>query len=251
MAEITPYGLTDGVSALTDSKQNGVFTFFGRPSTKYRIYYGGGYSGIKGTPKTVDTASGKDMDVGDMVFGSCPAPSNGASLPHPKAPTSGQLVGDLQLEQIVIEPRQPRFNYGLSLPASRFLDTNYVEVPQCWSGPSLDRRTEWELLPSVRFDHFLSIKSFVGGRVKTIRVVRYDPALTPSQIREEVRKVWLGLFSDAESGIFWSEGNLWNIEASVEYEDGKQSSILMDAWVHVQVGDREGKYWYIRLLPAL
>ena len=89
---------------------------------------------------------------------------------------------------------------------------------------------------------YITVESFVGGEVKVIRVVGYDPKLMPSQIREEVRKVWLGVFWFAGSSIMWSE---------VEYEDGKRSSILMDGWVHVQVEDREGKYWFIRLSPAV
>jgi len=103
----------------------------------------------------------------------------------------------------------------------------------------------------VRFDRFLSIESFMGGKVKSIRVVHHDPKLTSSQVREEVRKVWLGVFWNASSFIGWSEGNRWNIEASVEYDDGKRSSILMDGWIHVQVEDREGKRWYVRLWPAV
>lgn len=101
------------------------------------------------------------------------------------------------------------------------------------------------------FDRYLSVESFVGGKAKSIRVVRYDPKLTPSQIREEVRKVWLGVFRYATSNITWAEGNFWNIQASVEYEDGKRSSLLMDGWTRVEVQDPDGKYWYIRLWPAV
>jgi hypothetical protein len=96
-------------------------------------------------------------------------------------------------------------------------------------------------------DRFVSIESFVGGKVNVIRVISYDTRLTPSQIRDEVRRVRLGLFCDATSSITWSEGNRWNIKASVEFEDGKHAWIVMDAWIHVQVQDREGKYWFIRL----
>jgi hypothetical protein len=107
-------------------------------------------------------------------------------------------------------------------------------------------------LCEAMLERYVSVESFVGGRVKSIRVVRSRPdeKLTPVQLREEVRKVWLSRFWHASCGIEWAEANLWNIEAVVEYEDGKQSSILMDAG-HVRVQDREGKYWFFRLWPAL
>jgi hypothetical protein len=47
----------------------------------------------------------------------------------------------------------------------------------------------------VTFDRFLTVESFVSGKVKVIRVVRYDPKLTPSQTRDVVRNVWLGVLS--------------------------------------------------------
>jgi hypothetical protein len=43
---------------------------------------------------------------------------------------------------------------------------------------------------------------------------------------------------------------VWNIRATVEYEDGKKSTMLTDG-LHVQVQDREGKYWYMREWPAV
>lgn len=96
------------------------------------------------------------------------------------------------------------------------------------------------------FPHPVSLESFVGGKMKLIRVVRYDPSLTPRQIRDEVRTVWLGYVGLAASSIIWSEMNRWNIKAWVEDEDGKRTSIVMDGWIHTEVQDRQGKYWYIR-----
>lgn len=251
MAEVAPDGLKDEVATQADG-QKGLFTFIGKPGTTYRIYLGSMY---KTPPRTVDTGAGDDVDIGDLVLEYCP-PTAGYRIP-PKPPVSPQLAGDLQLDQIYVEPQQPSpvrggNSFFLSLPPSKFPESpNRVELPQCWSGPSLDRREEWERLPIVQFDHWLSIESFVGGRVKAIRVVGYNPALSPSEIKQEVRSVWLGQFWNVSSVIGWSEGNLWNIKASVEYEDGKRSSILMDGWIHVQVEDRDGKYWYIRLYPAV
>jgi hypothetical protein len=242
-AQIEPGGLRDEQSAGTDA--SGIFTFLVAPGKQYRVYLGGGY---KTPPKTVDTAGGEDVSVGDMVFEQC-GPS-GFALP--KAPKSVDLAGNLKLEQIVVEPQNLWNDLQPRPPAPVGPESNdIVELPPCWSGPSLDRRAEWEALPEVMFGRYLSVESFVGGSVKSIRVVRYDPRLTPSQIREEVRKAWLGVFWNPASSIRWAEGNPWNIEASVEYEDGKRGSILMDGWTHVAVQDRDGKYWYIRLWPAV
>jgi hypothetical protein len=241
-------GPPNEITAISDG--HGLFTFLAESHHKYRIWLG---AGMKTAPKTVDTTSGTDIDVGDMIFEYCPA----ANFSIPKPPLSQpQLVGDLKSEQILIEPqtfmeKQWRGIGGpLSLPSQAPLSNSMEEGPQCWSGPSLDRRAEWEAFPMVSFDHYLSIESFVGGKVKSVRVVRYDPKLTHVQIKEEVRRVWLGVFWYAASNIGWDEATFWNIEASVEYEDGKRSSILMDG-MHVQVQDQEGKYWFIREWPAV
>src|SRR5215475_7201232 len=114
--------------------------------------------------------------------------------------------------------------------------------------PSLDRRSEWESFCSIFFGRYLSIESFVGGNVKLIRVVRYGslftPNLTPSQIKDEIRRVWFGRFHRATCSIDWAEMNLWNIEAVVEFEDGKHTALLTDGG-HVEVEDREGKQWFM------
>ncbi len=247
MARLESDGLTDEKSALTD--EHGVFTFLGIPGNKYRIDLAG--YGVR-TRKTVDASSGKDVDVGDIIFEKCP-PVNFAT---PKAPTSPELTGNLNSEQIVIEPQQTvgGTRRGISIIESIVVQgpgSNIsADLPACWTGPSLDNRADWEALPDIMFDRYVSIESSVGGRVKTIRVIRHDPNLTSSQVRDKVRKVWLGSFWHATSQITWAEANFWNIEATVEYEDGKRISILTDGG-HVQVQDREGKYWFIRLWPAV
>ncbi len=225
----------------------GIFTFLGAPHKKYRLSLG--YE-FKTPPRTVDTESGKDIDVGDILFERCP-PMNYAI---PKAPTSPpELIGDLKLEQIVIEPQQLRGQFrGIAThETTAAQNTRAPEVPQCWSGPSLDRRAEWEPLCMISFDHYLTVEAFVGGKVKSIRVIHYDQKLSPLQIREEVRRVWLGVFWYTTCGIVWSEGNRWNVEAVVEYEGGERGSILMDGGTHVEVQDRQGKYWYMREWPAV
>ncbi|MGA2434192.1 MAG: hypothetical protein ABSG25_02800, partial [Bryobacteraceae bacterium] len=227
--------------------RDGRFTFMAAPGRKYRISLAAG--GMKTPPNTVDTSSGKDVDIGDMVFEYCSA----VSTSIPKPPTTTDLTGDLRPEQIVIEPQSSGNPYQPvgDLPPSTFKPDNTVKLPPRWSGSPLDKRSLWESFPMVHFDRYLTIESFVGGKVKIIRVVHYDPNLTPSQIRDEVRKVWLGSFWFATASIMWQEGNRWNIQASVEYEDGRRTWVLMDGWIHVEVEDREGKYWFIRLWPAV
>ncbi len=247
IARIEPGGPVSEPSVLTGS--GGVFTFSGSLGVTYRISLG---PQVKTPPKIVQITSEKDVDVGDMVFEYCPN-IRGAYAKPPTSPPA--LIGNLKLEQIVIEPRQVS---GLhwARPAPRALGFNGsgtnagVEFPQCWSGPTLANREEWEGLCEVSFNQFMSVEEFVGGNVKEIRVDYYDPGPTPDQVKEQVRKVWLGIFHDVMCRIEWDEATLWNIRATVEYEDGGKSSILSDGW-HVQVQDREGKYWYLREWPAV
>lgn len=228
---------------------DGVFSFMVPGGPQYRISLG---SGMKTAPKVVDTASGKDTDLGDMVFERCPT----SDFAIPKAPATAPMTGKLRLDQILIEPQQtPSDGKSFwSMEAPKPPPYKYVEPPRCWSGfSSADRRAEWEGVgvDSLMFDRYLSIEEFMGGQVKSIHVLQHAPALTPEQIREEVRKVWLGLFWNAASSIMWSEENRWNIAASVEFEDGRRTSLVLDAGVHVQVEDRAGHYWYLRLWPAV
>jgi hypothetical protein len=232
--------LTHGSSVITDV--HGVFSLVVKPGYQYRIHLRG--YGIK-NQTTADTTSGKDLDVGDLVFDRCVL--SGPLMGKP--PTAHDLVGDLKPEQIIIEPQNGWWSAKMDLPESAYTESvgpgKDVDLPPCWTAPSLKNRKYWEPWPMIMLDRPVSIESFVGGKVKAIRV-QYDPTLTPSQIRDEVRKVWLGLFTEAYSSIMWSEMNRWNIKASVEFEDGERTWILTDG-IHVQVQDREGKYWFIRL----
>lgn len=227
--------------------QDGRFTFLTAPSNKYRFYLPSAW-GVKSHPKIGDTSSGKDIDLGDVVVERCTLLS--ASSPQP--PNTPVVIGDLKPEQVIIEPQESVNPYRsvADLPPSTYKPNNVVELPPCWSVPTLDNRSEWESSAMVEFDRFVTVESFVGGTVKVIRVIRHDPRLTPLQIREEVQRVWRGSFRFASDSIMWSEGNRWNIQAAVEFEDGKRASLLMDGWIHVQVEDRAGKYWFVRLSPA-
>jgi hypothetical protein len=241
LARIEGKFLTHGSSVITDV--HGVFSFMVEPGYQYRIHLRG--YGIK-NEKTADATSGKDLDVGDLAFEKC-VPS-GPLMGKP--PTAHDLVGDLRPEQIIIEPQNGWSSAKMDLPESIYTESvgpgKDVDVPPCWTAPSLENRKYWEPWPMIMLDRPVSIGSFVGGKVKAIRVQQYDPTLTPSQIRDKVRKLWLGLFTEAYSSIMWAEMNRWNIKASVELEDGGHTWIMMDGF-HVQVQDREGKYWFIRL----
>lgn len=239
----------DRIEKTASAGADGTFSFIVPVGQKCRISLG---SGVKTAARVVDTDNGKDIDLGDMVFERCP----GRDFRLPKAPATAPMIGNLKLDQVVIEPQQlPRDSkLFFSVRTPEPPPYKYVEPPQCWSGvASADHRAEWEGLGvgSLTFDRYVSVEEFVGGKVRSIHVTQYDPKLTPEQIRNEVRKVWLGIFWRAASTIGWAEGNQWNIAASVEFEDGKRISVVMDAWVHVQVQDRTGNYWYIRLWPAV
>ncbi len=118
------------------------------------------------------------------------------------------MTGSLKLDQILIEPRTASPSCPFGLQNHHLI--KYVEPPQCWSGfASADDRAEWESvgIRSLMFDRYVSIEEFVGGKVRSVNVSRHDPTLTPDQIRNEVRKVWLGIFLNAASRIEWAEVN--------------------------------------------
>jgi hypothetical protein len=100
--------------------------------------------------------------------------------------------------------------------------------------------------PHRDFEKTTTIAAFVGGNVQTIRVIHYDPTLTPAQVEDQVRKVWLSWFRYAESFIGWSEGNNWTIDAVIEFDDGNRASLVTNG-SHTRFQDREGNYWFVRL----
>jgi len=87
---IDPDGFKDERSVETD--RDGRFTFIAPLDRKYRFSLG---SGIRTPPKRVDTSSGHDTDLGDMVFEPC------SSLDYEqaaKASTKPDPVDDLKPE---------------------------------------------------------------------------------------------------------------------------------------------------------
>jgi len=137
MAEIDPPGLMNATSVQTDSL--GIFTFFGKPSKQYRLYVETGY---KTTRKTVDTASGEDVEVGDMVVEPCPPPV----VTFARGPPPAERVGDLRLEQIVIEPQSESASglrsIPLDLPGPPGMRRRTTESTSSYHNAGQDRRSK-------------------------------------------------------------------------------------------------------------
>jgi hypothetical protein len=99
----------------------------------------------------------------------------------------------------------------------------------------------------------MQVGALVGGWIKDVRVIRYrsrEGHLKETEIRDQVRKVWQGTFQSASCYIPWAEGNIWTVEAVVEFYDGKQTTFVTDG-SHVELQDYGGQYWYMRALPAV
>jgi len=104
-------------------------------------------------------------------------------------------------------------------------------------------------------EHSTTVGDFVGGKVKTIRVLRTAPfrplAKPPTQdeTRQKLKRVWQGKFQQFACQIDWAEGTFWSIEAVVEFGDGKRSPVVTDG-VHVALQDHNGNSAFLRLFPA-
>lgn len=104
-------------------------------------------------------------------------------------------------------------------------------------------------------DHPRTVGEFVGGAVKTIRVLRTAPfrpgtkPLTVGETRQRVKRVWQGKFQVPSCQIDWAEYTFWSIEAVVEFEDGRRSPLITDG-VHVALKDHDGNSAFFRLFPA-
>lgn len=225
---------------------DGAFTFFGAHVTTYRI------SDECGSHADVVTGPpGSSLKAGDLIVDRTPIRGG---IPIPAWIESAPA---LKPELILIEPRKAAGALGSTLGLSRAelfpSRPKPTNGPLCWTGLPRDWRGVLEQSnPWVTFERGITVGTFLsvgysGARVKVVRVVDHDPTLTPAQIREEIQKVWLSYLSEASVGIMWSEGSHWNIRAIVEYEDGKQGSLLMDAWIHARLQDLEGNFWFVRI----
>jgi hypothetical protein len=94
-----------------------------------------------------------------------------------------------------------------------------------------------------------TVADFIGGKVKSIRLLRVAKFPTANQLRGAIRRVWKGQFQGASCGIEWAEVTFWSVEAVVEFDDGKRSALITDG-THVALQDRQGNSWFLRLLPS-
>ena len=104
------------------------------------------------------------------------------------------------------------------------------------------------------FESPISVATAAGGKVRRIVVhegtergwgERYA---TWPDVLTEVRKVWAGRFQSVNYA--WSEAVIWNISASIEFENAEERGCLMTDGVHVSLRDATGGIWLFRLLPA-
>jgi hypothetical protein len=251
IARVVPEGLAQEEQVTTDA--NGMFTFQAATGKTYRVYLN--VYGVTGR-KTVETAGSDYVALGEIVAVRC-APADSVTFAGAVANEAQQA--QLRVDQIVLEPQPLRDGEWQIIPATSpeqdraarsragFDPDAFPEVPPCWSRPLIESRPYWGAYPMLWFDERLTIGSFIGGKVKSVQISRYDPRLEPDEIKNQVRRVWRGTLSHASRIIDWSEGTPWNIEAIAEDEDGTRSSLLIDRWDHVRVTDRHGRNWYTKV----
>jgi hypothetical protein len=190
-----------------------LFSPSGVPPKKYKFVVPGGAFKIR--PATLDVGS-RDIDVGDIIV-------------------QPDVRGDLKLEQIIVDP----------LVTTNFEGMGAMRSPLATNQQPLSCSDDW-------FQYYRSVEAFLGGKVKAIRVFRFPRSSesVPADIQSRFMEAWLGVFRAARCFMVWAEPTFWDLGATIEYEDGKRSSMLTDGF-HVQVQDREGRVWFIRLWPAV
>ena len=182
------------------------------PPNNYRFAVLGGV--FKIVPASVDARSTTDIDVGKILV-------------HPDVRTR------VTRDQIVVDPLVIRDGPPfLIAPPERLSES-------C----------------GVKFEPFRTVEDFLGGKVRAIRVIRVvrfrgSGKGTPADVQTRVLEMWSGVFRSGSCFIPWAEAPFWCIEATVEYEDGKRTSIWMADAIHVALEDREGRVLFIRLWPS-
>jgi len=207
----------------TDSE--GMFRFAGSPDKQYLLALDGGRN-----RSTFDTVKGAEVNLGELRFEQCTSPA-APNFMGPDDPATADPGAYVVPEQIVIEAQtlvngQWKIVHGPS--RENMMGIGLPNWPPCWRGPDVESH--------------LSIGKFLG-KVRSIRVTGHSPSLTPVEIQDEIRRVWLSTVTLASNIIVWSEGSPWNVEAVVEFDDGRRNAILMDGWVHLFVKDLSSNNW--------
>ncbi len=207
-------------------------------------------AGVRMDPKPIDARNGRNINIGEWRLEAC----------QPMAPRTMRSLSKspaLKPEQIIVEPKVLAENSSpIKEKAKRALEPcccpgKVIESPADPAIFDMDTYSEY----TFAFKPDISIARFYGAKVKAIRVTRFHyqfwqgGAVSLAEIRAQVLKVWNGTFSYASPQINWAEGNEWNIEASVEYEDGTNRSLVTDG-SHVEVQSQDGRHWLLRLRPA-
>ena len=206
--------------------------------------------GVRMDPKPIDARAGRNIGIGSWRLEACQPMAPRAIRPLPKPPV-------LKPERIIVEPKV------LAANSSPINEKAKKGLPACCCpGKVIESSTDPAIFDMDRYSEFtfafkpdISVARFYGANVKAIRVTRvYDQSrrggtASLAEIRAQVLKVWNGTFSSASPRIDWAEGNEWNIEAAVEYEDGTSRSLVTDG-MHVEVESEPGRHWFLRLRPA-
>jgi hypothetical protein len=213
---------------LVQTRYDGLVSLSGVLPKKYRFV--NPYSAFEIIPAAVDVGAKDDVEVGDIII-------------------QPDVTTDLRLEQIIVDS----LLIEKASPSSHGLGA--IPFPLANGHEAADRQpgsNSSDCNPFLGLGRYQTVEAFVGGKVKAIRVVRFSgPSETkPAEIQSRVMEVWSGVFTYPSCYQAWSELTIWNLEASIEYEDGKRSLIVMDGSVHVAVQDRTGRFWFMRLWPS-
>lgn len=227
---LVPLDLGDTARPVTEmARYDGLIAFSDVPPKKYRFSVPGG--AFKILPAAIEVDAGDDIKVGDIAV-------------------QPDVRSDLKLEQIVVDPLRiekglrRRFSPGeMQMPSLAILDHEASNQPPALFSPACE----------VHSDRYQTVEAFLGGKVKAIRVAGFLGSSEPEvgEIQSRIMEVWSGVFRFASCFQGWSELTFWDLLATVEYEDDTRAAILMDGSTHVQVQDRQGRSWYIRLWPAV
>jgi hypothetical protein len=229
---LTPVDRSDKAAGIAvTARYDGVVVFSGIQPKKYKLAVPGGQ--FKVSPSVVEVGPTDDVEIGDIAV-------------------QPDVTSDLRLEQIIVDPVVIKASsIGMRVTFPPGIETWAMSLPDIERTSSQPLGSAFPLC-SVHSDRYKTVEAFVGGKVKAIRAVRLlgPNESGPAEIQSRIMSAWHGVFRTADCFMEWSELRGWNLEASIEYEDGKRTSMLIDSGIHVQVQDREGRVWFIRLWPS-